>query len=126
MDTQGRIRLNGWPSGRPFWRLMRRHEEVLDRVEERLDLLTERALRTEISASQIKQNSVERLETINQRFDEMNETIDANNARDRWILTVLFGVVLSFSSAVFYLWMEPVEEKLERLEDRYIRLMLNN
>lgn len=105
---------------------MRRHEEVLDRVEERLDLLTERALRTEISASQIKQNSVERLETINQRFDEMNETIDANNARDRWILTVLFGVVLSFSSAVFYLWMEPVEEKLERLEDRYIRLMLNN
>jgi hypothetical protein len=97
----------------------------LDRVEERLDLLTERALRTELSAAQIKQNSVERLETINQRFDEMNETIKANNQRDRWVVTLLFGVGIGFASTVFYLWMEPMEEQIDKLENSVIELMLN-
>lgn len=98
----------------------------LDRVEERLDLLTQRALTTEISAEQIKQNSVERLDTINQRFDETNETIATNNARDRWILTILLGVILSFSSVVFYLWMEPMEERIERIEDNILMLLLDS
>ena len=105
---------------------MKRHEEVMDRVEERLDLLTERALRTELSASQIKQNSVERLDTINQRFDETNETIKQNNQRDRWVVTLLFGVGVAFASVVFYLWMEPLEDRLERLENSVVKLMLNS
>lgn len=105
---------------------MKRHEEVLDRVEERLDLLTERALKTELSASQIKQNSVERLETINQRFDEVNETIKTNNARDRWVVTLLFGIGIAFASVVFYLWMEPMEARIDKLEDTVISLMLDN
>lgn len=101
-------------------------QDQLDRVEERLDLLTERALKTEISAAQIKQNSVERLETINQRFDETNETIKTNNQRDRWLITLLFGIGVAFSSVVFYLWMEPMEERIDKLEDSVIELMLND
>lgn len=97
----------------------------LDRVEERLDLLTERALRTELSAAQIKQNSVERLETINQRFDEMNENISNNNQRDRWIATLGFGILVGFASMVFYLWMEPMEEQIDKLENSVIELMLD-
>lgn len=100
-------------------------QDQLDRVEERLDLLTERALRTELSAAQIKQNSVERLETINQRFDETNETIKTNNQRDRWVVTLLFGIGVAFASVVFYLWMEPMEERLAKLEDNVIELMLD-
>ena len=105
---------------------MRRHEEILDRVEERLDLLTERALKTELSAAQIKQNSVERLETINQRFDETNETIQADNQRDRWLITMLFGFGVAFASVVFYLWMEPMEARIDKLEDTVISIMLDN
>ena len=105
---------------------MKRHEEALDRVEERLDLLTERALRTELSAAQIKQNSVERLETINHRFDEVNETIKTNNTRDRWVVTLLFGVGVAFASAVFYLWMEPMEARIDKLEDQLYSILLDN
>ena len=105
---------------------MTKTQDQLDRVEERLDLLTERALKTELSANQIKQNSVERLETINQRFDETNETIKTNNQRDRWLITLLFGIGVGFASAVFYLWMEPMEERIDKLEDSVIELMLGN
>ena len=105
---------------------MKRHDEALERVEERLDLLTERALRTELSAAQIKQNSVERLETINQRFDETNETIRNNNARDRWVVTLLFGIGVAFASVVFYLWMEPMEARIDKLEDTLFALMLEH
>ena len=105
---------------------MTKTADQLDRVEERLDLLTERALRTELSAAQIKQNSVERLETINQRFDEVNETMKNNNQRDRWLITLLFGIGVGFSSVVFYLWMEPMEARIDKLEDSVIELMLDN
>ena len=105
---------------------MTKTADQLDRVEERLDLLTERALRTELSAAQIKQNSVERLETINQRFDEVNETMKNNNQRDRWLVTLLFGIGVGFASVVFYLWMEPMEARIDKLEDSVIELMLDN
>lgn len=97
----------------------------LDRVEERLDLLTERALKTELSACQIKQNSVERLETINLRFDETNETIKANNQRDRWLVSMLFGFGVAFASVVFYLWMEPMEARIDKLEDQLYSILLD-
>ena len=104
---------------------MTKTADQLDRVEERLDLLTERALSNEINTIQIKQNSVERLDTINQRFDEVNETMKNNNQRDRWLITLLFGIGVGFSSVVFYLWMEPMEERIDKLEDNVIELMLN-
>ena len=104
---------------------MTKTADQLDRVEDRLDLLTERALKTELSANQIKQNSVERLETINQRFDEVNEAMKTNNQRDRWILTLFFGACVAFASVVFYLWMEPLEERIDKLEDNIIDVMLD-
>lgn len=101
-------------------------QDLTDRVEERLDLLTERSLANEIRTCQILQNSDERLKTINQRFDETNETIKDNNRRDRWLITLLFGIGVAFASVVFYLWMEPMEERIDKLEDSVIELMLSD
>ena len=92
-----------------------------DRVEAQLNSLTERVLKTELNTVHIRQNSAERLETINKRFDDLQETIQENNKRDRWFVNMVAGVLLLFGSGVAYLWMEPIGERLDVLEDTVFR-----
>lgn len=97
---------------------MARLDDKLDRVESQLDLLTERSLKSEIGLTHVQQNSKERLETINRRFDEIHETIDTNNSRDRWINSMFLSALVVIGSVVFYLWMEPIGERLYEVEKR--------
>lgn len=94
-----------------------------ERVETKLNLLNERAAVTEEATAQIKQNSNERLETINKRFDEVQKQIAENNERDRWVLNLGVAMFAGFLSVVFYLWMEPIEERLNELEDRVVTML---
>ena len=89
------------------------------RVEDQLNTLTERVLKTELNTVHIRQNSNERLETINKRFDDLQDTINDNNQRDRWFMNLLGAALLVIGSVIFYLWMEPIGERLDVLE-RYV------
>ena len=91
--------------------------EERHRVESQLNSLTERVLKTELNTVHIRQNSAERLETINKRFDELQKSIDESNARDRWFLNIAGAALIVIGSVVFYLWMEPIGERLYELED---------
>lgn len=95
-----------------------RKDNCHDRVEAQLTSLTERVLKTEMNTVQIRQNSTERLETINKRFDDLTDTINKNNERDRWLVNLVGAVVVVFGSVVFYLWMDPLAERLGNMEER--------
>lgn len=97
---------------------MRKDTTCHDRVEAQLKTLNERILATEINTDVIKQNSNERLETINKRFDDLSDTINKNNERDRWLVNLVGAAVVVFGSVVFYLWMDPLAQRMGDLEDR--------
>jgi hypothetical protein len=62
--------------------------------------------------------SDERLEYIRERFDGIEERLDAENERDRWFVSVLGTVVGVLATSFYFLWMEPVSDRIQVLTER--------
>lgn len=78
--------------------------------------------------SHIASRSDERLEYIRERFDGIEEQLEADNARDRWIVSAGGTVVGALAMSIWFLWMEPLAvtvselaERLDNVEERIIR-----
>jgi hypothetical protein len=66
----------------------------------------------------LSDRSDERLEYIRERFDGIDERLDADNARDRWLLSTLGTLVGVMGTCFYFLWMEPLTERISGLDRR--------
>lgn len=100
-------------------------ETDIYRLERRIGHL-ERSLQAQGSAvvsvaermAHLAERSDERLEYIRERFDGIEERLDADNERDRWVVSTLGTVVGVLATSFYFLWMEPISDRLTGLAER--------